>query len=59
MPSLMHCTVIAQDTVEVVAFAHETGFAEQRFGSRDDTITLSSLGVLLPLTEIYRDTGLS
>ncbi len=58
MPSLMHYVVIAQDAVEVVVFARETGFAEQRFSPLEDTIALSSLGVLLPLAEIYRDTDL-
>ena len=58
MPSLTHYVVIAQDAVEVVVFARETGFAEQRLRSHDDTIALSSLCVLLPLAEIYRDTDL-
>jgi hypothetical protein len=50
--------VIAQDAVDVVVFARETGFAEQRFRSLDDAIAFPALGVSLPLSEIYRDTGL-
>lgn len=58
LPSLTHYVVIAQDAVDVVVFAREAGFAEQRFGSRDEAITFPALGVTLPLSEVYRDTGL-
>jgi Uma2 family endonuclease len=57
LPSLTHYIVIAQDRVEVVVFAREAGFAERRYRSIDDTIDLSSLGVSLPISEIYRDIG--
>ena len=43
----------------MVVFARESGFAEQRFRSRDDVIDFPILGVALPLAEIYRDTGLA
>ncbi len=59
IPSLTHYVVIAQDAVDVVVFARESGFAEQRFRSRDDVIDFPTLGVALPLAEIYRDTGLA
>ncbi len=59
MPSLSHYVVIAQDAVEVVAFARDASFAEQRLRSLDDTIEFPALGVILPLAEIYRDTGLA
>ncbi len=58
MPSLTHYVVVAQDAVEVVVFARETGFAEQRFRSLDANIAIQSLGISLPLAEVYRDTGL-
>jgi Uma2 family endonuclease len=58
LPSLTHYIVVAQDAVDVVVFARETGFAEQRFRSLSDTIALPALGIVLPLSEIYRDTGL-
>lgn len=58
LPSLTHYIVIAQDTVEVVAFAREDDFVERRFRSIDETIELRSLGISLPAAEIYRDTGL-
>jgi Uma2 family endonuclease len=57
LASLTHYIVIAQDRVEVVVFAREAGFAERRYRSIDDTIDLSSLGVSLPISEIYRDIG--
>ena len=58
LPSLTHYIVIAQDVVEVVVFAREDDFAERRFRSIDQKIELRSLGVSLPVAEIYRDTGL-
>jgi Uma2 family endonuclease len=58
LPSLTHYIVIAQDAVEVIVFARDDDFAEQRIRSLDKTIELRSLGVSLPVAEIYRDTGL-
>lgn len=58
LPSLTHYIVIAQDAVEVTVFARDEGFAERRFRSIDKTIELRSLGISLPVAEIYRDTGL-
>lgn len=58
LPSLTHYVVVAQDAVDVVVFARETGFAERRYRSLADTLELPALGISLPLSEIYRDTGL-
>jgi Uma2 family endonuclease len=58
LPSLTHYIVVAQDAVDVVVFARDTGFAEQRYRSLSDTIELPALGIALPLAEIYRDIGL-
>jgi Uma2 family endonuclease len=58
LSSLTHYVVIAQDAVDVVVFAREAGFAECRIRSRDDSIELLSLGISLPLTDIYQDAGL-
>ena len=58
LSSLTHYIVVAQDAVDVVVFARDTGFAERRYRSLSDTIELPALGILLPLSEIYRDTGL-
>ena len=58
LPSLTHYIVIAQDLVEVVVFAREDDFTEQRIRSIDMAIELRSLGISLPMAEIYRDTGL-
>jgi Uma2 family endonuclease len=58
LPSLTHYVVIAQDAVDVVVFARETGFAERHLRSLGDSLELVSLGISLPLSEIYRDTGL-
>jgi Uma2 family endonuclease len=58
LPSLKHYIVIAQDAVDVVVFARETGFAERHNRSLADTLELPALGIALPLSEIYRDTEL-
>jgi hypothetical protein len=42
----------------VVVFARDDDFAERRIRSIDETIALPSLGISLPVAEIYRDTGL-
>jgi Uma2 family endonuclease len=58
LPSLMHYIVIAQDTVDIVVFARDAGFVERRYRSLDDSIAPPALGIALPLSEIYWDTGL-
>jgi Uma2 family endonuclease len=58
LASLTHYVVIAQDAVEVVVFARDKGFVEQRLRSLDDALELPPLGISLPLAEIYRGTGL-
>jgi Uma2 family endonuclease len=58
LASLTHYVVIAQDAVDVVVFARENDFAERRLRSLDETVELRSLGISLPVAEIYRDTGL-
>ena len=59
LASLTHYIVIAQDAVDVIVFARDNGFAEQRIRSLDNAIELRSLGISLPVAEIYRDTGLT
>ena len=56
--SLTHYVVIAQDAIDVVVFARDAGFAERHLRSTGETLELPSLGISLPLSEIYRDTGL-
>ena len=58
LPSLTHYVVIAQDAVDVVVFARDASFAERRIRSLDGSLDIPSLGISLPLSEIYRDTGL-
>ncbi len=58
LPSLTHYVVIAQDAIDVVAFARDAGFSERHLRSLGDSLELSALGISLPLSEIYRDTGL-
>jgi Uma2 family endonuclease len=59
LPSLTHYIVISQDTVDVRVFARDDAFEKRRFRSLDDVIDLHSLGISLPVAEIYRDTGLT
>jgi Uma2 family endonuclease len=54
--SLTHYIVVAQDAVEVTVFARDEDFAEKRIRSIDKVIELRSLGISLPVAEIYRDT---
>ena len=58
LPSLTHYVVIAQDAVDIVVFAREAGFAEQRLRSLNQSLELPALGISLPLAEIYRDIDL-
>lgn len=58
LPSLRYYVVIAQDAVDVVVFAREQGFRERRIRSIGQSIDLPSLGIVLPLAEVYRNTGL-
>lgn len=57
LPTLTHYVVVAQDAVDVVVFARDGGFAEQRLRA-GDSLDFPSLGVSVPLAEIYHDTGL-
>jgi Uma2 family endonuclease len=59
LPSLTHYIAIAPDAVDVIDFAGDNGFTEQRIRSLDKVIELRSLGVSLPVAEIYRDAGLA
>ena len=58
LPSLSHYVVIAQDAVDIVVFAREAGFAERHLRSLNQSLELPTLGISLPLAEIYRDTNL-
>jgi Uma2 family endonuclease len=59
MPALSHYVVIAQDAVDVVVFDRTAGFEERRVTSLTDVVEFPALGAVLPLSEIYRDTGLA
>jgi Uma2 family endonuclease len=59
LASLTHYIVISQDAVDVMVFARDDGFEGRRIRSLDEAIALPSLGVSLPVAEIYRDTGLT
>jgi Uma2 family endonuclease len=58
LPSLTHYVVAAQDTVDVVIFARATGFTERRMTALADEIQFATLGISIPLSVIYRNTGL-
>jgi Uma2 family endonuclease len=59
LASLTHDIVISQDAVDVIVFARDDAFEGRRFRSLDKAVDLRSLGISLPLAEIYRDTGLT
>jgi Uma2 family endonuclease len=58
LASLTHYVILAQDAVDVVVIARGDGFAERRLRSLNDLVDFQELGVSLPLSEIYRNTGL-
>jgi Uma2 family endonuclease len=59
LPILTHYVVISQEAIDVVVFARDIGFAERRFQSSTDILEFPVLRASLPLTEIYRNTGLA
>ncbi len=59
LASLTHYIVISQDAVDVMVFARDDAFEGRSFRSLDKAIDLRSLGISLPVAEIYRDTGLT
>jgi Uma2 family endonuclease len=59
LSSLTHYIAISQDSVEVIVFARDDKFEGRKLRSLDKTIDLRSLGISLPMAEIYRDTGLT
>lgn len=58
LPSLRYYVVIAQDAVDVVVFARDVNFEEERLRSLTDIVELPALSISLRLSDIYRDTGL-
>jgi Uma2 family endonuclease len=58
LSGLSHYVVIAQDAVDVVVFDRTRGFEERRLRSLSDEVQFPVLVAVLPLAEIYRQTGL-
>jgi Uma2 family endonuclease len=58
LPALQDYVVIAQNRIDVVTFSQRNDFTEARLRSAQDILQLPTLGVDLPLLEIYRDTVL-
>jgi Uma2 family endonuclease len=55
LQSLTDYVVVAQDSIDVVVFTRGADFVERRFRSLNDSLNLVSLGISLPLAEIYQD----
>jgi Uma2 family endonuclease len=58
LASLQHYVVVAQDAVEIVVYDRSRGFAERRLEEIGTALELPALSLSLPLSEIYRGTGL-
>jgi Uma2 family endonuclease len=58
LSGLSHYVVIAQDAVDVVVFDRTRGFEERHLRSLNEEVQFPALRAVLPLAEIYRDTGL-
>lgn len=59
LPSLTHYIAIVQDAVDVFVFSRDEDFVERRIRSLGEAIELRSLGISLPMAEIYCDTSLT
>jgi Uma2 family endonuclease len=57
LPTLRHYVIVAQDRIEVLSYNRSTDFAEERLEDSTLELELSSIGVSLPLSDIYADTG--
>ena len=55
LPALTHYVVVAQDAVDVLVFARDAGFGDQRFRARNDAIVIPTLDIALPLSDIYHE----
>ena len=58
LPSLDHYVVVAQASIEVLAFDRSNGWQERRIGEPSASLSLPSLSIDLPLAQIYDGTGL-
>ncbi len=58
LPSLAYYVVVAQDVVEVVVYDRAADWAEHRLEDTGAALDLPALGIRLPLTQIYWQTGL-
>jgi Uma2 family endonuclease len=58
MPTIEDYVIIAPRTLEVTHLARAAGWQPAIVRSLDDRIALPSIGVDLPLSEIYFDSGL-
>ena len=59
LPTLQHYVIIAQDDVDVIVYDRASGFAERRLDALDMSLELASLGLSLPLRDIYENTGVT
>ena len=59
LPTLQHYVIIAQDDVDVIVYDRPSGFAERRLDALDMSLELASLGLSLPLRDIYENTGVA
>jgi hypothetical protein len=55
----LHSELFSQDCVGAAACSRAADFAEEGIRSIDNAIELLSLGISLPVPEIYRNTGLA
>lgn len=57
LPTLQQYVIVAQDRIEVLSYNRSSGFTEVRLEDGSRELELSSIGVSLPLSDIYADTG--
>lgn len=58
LASLQQYVIVAQDSVNALSYERRDNFMERRITGADGSLALPSLGVSLPLADIYLDPGL-
>ena len=59
LPALSHYVIVMQDEVELRVYHRAAEFREERLLGYAACLDLAGLGVSIPLSEIYRNTGLT
>ena len=59
LPSLQHYLIVSPRKVELSLFSRADDFVERRITDAAESVELSALGLALPVSRLYRETGLT